>query len=210
MGLLVLDWWNSSVAAGSSLVTAHELKQLLGELLSALQKDGNLNRTELGVLSENERRTRDEIRQEIANIRREVIAVLLTSRGNRGEGGSWMREGLAEEARRLFEGGDGGEDKGQSRRDSDRDGWLSSVAEKTGLAKGRGGQDRDRQGVWDQGYTAGLKAQLQQLYGNSASQGEADAGGGRGQVEYPSVADERYQDNAPLSSGATSDSSKQR
>ena len=91
--VLVFDWWNSSVAAGGALLTAHELKGFFSELLGALQKENALLRTELGVLTENERRTRDELKAEVAAIRKEILAILLHNsrallEGGEGEGGT--------------------------------------------------------------------------------------------------------------------------
>ena len=201
--LLLLDWWNSSIAAGGAIMTAHELKTLFNDLLVSLQRDHSRITTEVGVLAENERRTRDEIRQELAGIRKEVIAVLLSRGGGRGEG--WSGEGLAEEAGRLLTGGRKGmqvlQDRGE-RGDRDRDSWLSSLVEKTvqkaGLARDKEGDDRERQGVWDHGYMSGWNAQ------QSYSQG----GGGAAEPGNSGRAlNERYQQDSET---AANDNAKQR
>jgi hypothetical protein len=167
------------VAAGGALLTAHELKNFFQELLAALQKENSLLRSELANLTEAERRSRDEIRQEIATVRKEVIAVLLHGRSfidgdSFRDWGSGAASAAEEATQRLF------------RRGVDNDSvssWLSSLAEKTGM-KGRRGDDGrgdkgERQSIYDQGFFAGLQHQLNQAL-------QPGQGGGRGEGgSYP-------------------------
>ena len=201
---VLLSWWNSSIAAGGSLLTAQELKTLFSDLLQLIQREDALLRAEVVSLNDNSRRTRDELRQELAEVRRDMIAVLL----NEGRGGAWGGGG-GRQLMRMVAGGGGG---GGGWRGGDEDGgggggWLSSLAEKTGLKGGGGGGgggwgrekgDRERGGdgelgPWDAGFMSGLRAQLINLAGgdsgaNDKAVGQTQSGGaGEGQA-----VDDRY------------------
>ena len=194
---LFFDWWNSSVAAGGALLTAQELRLYFNELTASMQKETSMLRTELGMIAEGERRSRDEIRQELAGIRREIIAVLLHGRGVWGEGGTKGGWGgtasLAEEAaNRLLRRGGG----------DDNESWLSSLAEKTGIKGGgggrgtdeaRGGERGDRQSLWDQGFFAGLQSQF------LSQGGGGKEGDGRQGQSSAQTGEEKWKEPLPLS-----------
>ena len=179
--MLLFDWWNSSIAAGGALLTAHEIRALFGELVNLIQREDNLLRAELVSLNDNSRRSRDELRQELAEARRDMLTVLLNE-GRVGRGTNRLN--------RLLNGG-GSRSSGGGNDDNDGGGgWLSSLAEKTGLRAGGSGSgggsgggrtwDRNERGgdgdlsAWDAGFLSGLRAQLLSMAGGDS--GEKGAG----------------------------------
>ena len=183
---VLLDWWNSSVAAGSALLTAHEVRTLFTELINIIQREDNLLRAEVVSLNENTRRSREELRAELAEARRDMLAVLL----NKGRLGG----GVGKQLNRYLGSGSSGGGNGEGS-------WLSSLAEKTGLRGGGGGgrtwdNRGDRGGdndfsAWDAGFMSGLRTQLSKLAGEDSG----DKTGGQPQPnlvgEAPAV-DDRY------------------
>ena len=171
---VLLDWWNSSVAAGGALLTAHEIRTLFSELIHLIQREDTLLRAEVVALNENTKRSRDELKQELAEARRDMLAVLLNE-GRLGGGG------VGKQLNRLLSSGGS---RGSGNDDTDG-GWLSSLAEKSGLRSGGGGGggrgwdrgDRSGEGdlgAWDAGFMSGLRAQLANLAGGDS--GEKAAG----------------------------------
>ena len=188
----MFDWWNSSVAAGGALLNAHEIRTLFSELMHLIQREDTLLRAEVVALNESTKRSRDELKQELAEARRDMLAVLL----NEGRLGG----GAGRQISRLLGGGSG---RGGGSDDNDG-GWLSALAEKTGLRGGGsggggggrawGGSDRGGEGdanAWDAGFVSGLRAQLANLAGGNGW----DKAGGQPQPvvmgEAPAV-DDRY------------------
>ena len=187
---MLLDWWNSSVAAGGALLTAHEIKALFNELMYLIQREDNLLRAEVVALNENTKRTKEELRQELVEARRDMLAILL----NEGRLGG----GTGRQLSRLLSSGSGGGGGG----DDSEGGWLASFAEKTGLKGGGGGGGRAWErsdkggggdaGAWDAGFKSGLRTQLGNLV-------QSDSGGEKAaQKQQPVVVtdapavDDRY------------------
>ena len=202
--IVLLDWWNSSMAAGGTLLTAHEIKTLFNELLQLIQREDTLLRAEVVSLNDSTRRSRDELRAELAEIRRDMIAVLLNEGRGGGSAGRRLSRLIGGESSRGGSGGSSEQGDGS---------WLSSLAEKTGLkssggGSGSGGRGWDRSdrsdrggsgggggdgelGAWDAGFMSGLRAQLVNLAGGDGG----DKPGGQTQPgavgETPAV-DDRY------------------
>ena len=215
--LALLNWWNSSVAAGGALLTAHETKELFERLMALLQREDAMLRSELGVLSEVSKRAREDVRNELQDIRREIVSVLLNARegrrggaagwdrGEQGWGGDYWRgdgRGIRERLGSAVSGGGDREQREQRERGEGGESWLSSLAEKASekareaaekagqlTSKWRG----DDQSAWEQGFAyAQQQQQAEAARAASRAQPGSDRFKGGGTVPTSQV-DAAYQ-----------------